>query len=155
VNDTSLKSSSLSGTTEAAVDCVSKESAGNPFQPAPVIEQIDQPSGAESSLKITGEQTIRTADELHKTLAGHLDRGLAVVVDLSEIIECDTAALQLIYALRQSAVQRKQRFHITAVSPAIAETAAALGLHIEALTTANGRATADSDCGVAHKDNGI
>jgi hypothetical protein len=36
--------------------------------------------------------------------------------------------------LRQSAVQGKQRFRIAAVSPAILETAAALGLCMESLT---------------------
>jgi anti-anti-sigma regulatory factor len=81
-----------------------------------------------SLLKIAGEQTIATTGELHKMLTEHLDRGLAVALDLSEIRVCDTAALQLIFALCRSAVVRKQRFGITAVSPAIAETVAALGL---------------------------
>lgn len=146
MTDTLFKSSSLPGTTEAVVDCVPPESAENPFQAAAPVEHVDPPSGAVAPLKIMGEQTIRTADELHEALAQYLDRGLDVVVDLSEVDECDTAGLQLIYALRQSAVQRKQRFHITAVSPAITETATALGLHIEALTTACGPATADGDC---------
>ena len=148
VDDTVFNTSSFPGTTEA-------ESEENSVQAATPIGQAHDPTDAGAPLKITGEQTIRTADDLHESLAQYLDRGLDVVVDLSEVDECDTAALQLIYALRQSAIQRKQRFHITAVSPAITETAAALGLHIEALTTACGPATADGDCEVAGKDNGI
>ena len=148
MNETAFNSSSSLKTTEA-------ESEENSVQAAAPIERAHDPNDAGDPLKITGEQTIATADELHKALAEYLDRGLAVVVDLSEVEECDAAALQLIYALRQSAVQRKQRFHITAVSPAITETAAALGLRIEALTTGCGPATADGDCEVTGKDNGI
>jgi anti-anti-sigma factor len=81
-----------------------------------------------SMLKIAGEQTIATAGDLHKTLIEYLDRGQAMALDLSEIRVCDTAALQLIYGLCRSAVERKQRFQITAVSAAVAETVAALGL---------------------------
>jgi len=148
VNDTVFKTSSFLGTSEA-------ESEENSVQAMAPIEQALDPNNAGVPLKITGEQSIRTANELHKALAECLDRGLAVVVDLSGVDECDTAALQLIYALRQSAVLRKHRFHITAVSPAITETAAALGLHLEALSTACGAATADGDCAAAAKNNGI
>jgi anti-anti-sigma regulatory factor len=140
---------------EAGVDVTLPESAENPLARAVLVEAAHHASEAPVPLKITGEQSIRTADELHTAFAEYLDRGLDVVLDLSEVDECDTAALQLIYALRQSAVQRKQRFHITAVSPAITWTAAALGLHIEAFTTACGPARADGDCDVAYKDNGI
>lgn len=91
------------------------------------------------NLKITGEQTIRTACELHHTLAEHVDRGMAIDVDLSEVSECDTAALQLICAFRRSMAQRNQPFHISAVSPAMAATAAMLGLN-DLLADADGDA---------------
>ena len=148
MNDTVFKPSSLLGTTEAELE-------ENSVQAAAPIERTHNPNDAGAPLKITGEQTIRTADELHETLAQYLDRDLDVVVDLSEVNECDTAALQLIYALRQSAVQRRQRFQIKAVSPAIAETAAALGLQLEDLTIAGGPAEADGGCEVALKHHGI
>ncbi len=124
------------------------ESAGNPLHAAPLVGQAHHASEAGVPLKIMGEQTIRNVDELHKALAEYLDRGLDVVVDLSEVDVCDTAALQLIYALRQSAVQRNQRFHIPAVSPAVVETAAALGLRVEALTAACEPDVADGVCEV-------
>ena len=130
-------------------------SASMPATAEDSVEPVDHPGGAAPPLKITGEQTIRTVDQLHKALAEHLARGPAVVVDLSEVDECDTTALQLIYALRQSAVERELRFHITAISPAIAETAAALGLRIEALTAGCGPEAADGDCEVAGIDHGI
>jgi anti-anti-sigma regulatory factor len=154
VNDTVVKSSSLPGTTEAVVDAAPPESAEDPLQAAAPLDLAHHLSEAQSPLKITGQQTIRTADELRKALAEYLDRSLAFVLDLSEVNVCDTAALQLIYALRQSALQRKQCFQITAVSPAITETAAALGLRIEGIT-AVGPAIAEGDCEVAGIDNGI
>ena len=85
-------------------------------------------------LQLTGEQTIRTAGELHEALAHNLERGLDMVVDLSGVDVCDAAALQLIFATHHSAVQQNQLFRIEAVSPAVADTAAALGLDIAALT---------------------
>jgi len=106
-------------------------------------------------LKISGEQTIHTADELHKALSDALHQSPAVVVDLSGVDECDTAALQLIYSLRRSAVERKQRFEITAVSPAITETAAALGLRLEELMAPCEPAAPARDCEGAGKESGI
>jgi anti-anti-sigma factor len=155
VSETVFESSSTPATTEDGFDTALPGSEENPIQAAALVERAYDPNDVGAPLKITGEQTIRTADELHKVLAEHLDRCVDVDVDLSEVDACDAAALQLIYALRQSAVQRKQRFHITAVSPAVTETAAALGLHIEALTNAWGPATVDGDCQMAGKDNGI
>ena len=155
VSETVFRSTSMPATAENGFDIALHESEENPVQAAALVGRAYDPNDAGAPLKITGEQTIRTADELHKVLVEHLDRGLDVVVDLSEVDECDAAALQLFYALRQSAIQRKQRFHITAVSSAIAETAAALGLHIEALTTACRPATADGHCEGAGKENGI
>lgn len=155
MNDTFLQSRSSHGTTEAVVDCMPPESAKKPFQTAAPIKQAHDSNDAGAPLKITGEQTIRTADELQKILADYLDRGLDVGVDLSEVDECDTAALQLIYALRQSAVERQQRFQIMAVSPAITETAAALGLRIEELMTPCEPTAASGDCEVVGKDSGI
>ncbi|WP_321478221.1 STAS domain-containing protein [uncultured Paludibaculum sp.] len=148
VNDTAFKTSCILGTAEA-------ESEENSAKAAAPIEQARDPNDAGAPLKIMGEQTIRTADEMHKAFAEYLDRGIAVVVDLSEVDECDAAALQLIYALRQSAIQRGQRFRIAALSPAITDTAAALGLHIETLMTGYEPAAADGDCEVAEIDNGI
>jgi anti-anti-sigma regulatory factor len=119
------------------------------------LESEENPMQRATPLTITGAQSIRTAGELHKTLADYLNRGLAVVVDMSMLDECDTAALQLVYALRQSAVQRKQRFEVTAVSPAMIETAAALGLRIGELTTPWEPTAPDGLCEATGKDNGI
>jgi anti-anti-sigma factor len=103
---------------------------------------------AVAPLNIAGEQTIRTVDELHKALTEYLDRGPDVVLDLSEVEACDAAALQLVYALRQSAAERKQRFHLKAVSQAVCDTAAALGLSLEGLM-------APCEFEVARSDDGI
>lgn len=123
MNDTVLKSSSLSGTTE------------NQLPAVPVGGRTDD-AEADDRLKIAGEQTIRTVGDLHKVLTEYLGRGTAVAVDLSEVDACDAAALQLIYAFRRSVAQEKRIFRIVAVSPAIGQTAAALGLDMEPLVDA-------------------
>jgi len=106
-------------------------------------------------LRIIGEQTIRNVDLLQEAFSGYLDGAEAVAVDLSEVKACDAAALQLIYALRHSAIQRKLPFQITAVSPAIVETAAALGFEIDDLMIVCAPATADGHCDVAGQPDGI
>jgi anti-anti-sigma regulatory factor len=128
VSDTVFESSSQAGITEAVVDLARPESAANLLEAAALVEPTRELNHADTPLKLTGEQTIRTADKLRKALADYLDHGLAVVMDLSEVQVSDAAALQLILALRRSAAQREQTFHIKAASQAITETAAALGL---------------------------
>jgi anti-anti-sigma regulatory factor len=96
----------------------------------PISEFVNELSGCapaepDGPLKITGELNIRTLDQLHQTLTRHLGRGQDLVVDLSGVPECDTAALQLFCALSKSG------FDIVAVSPAIREIAAGVGLRVE------------------------
>jgi anti-anti-sigma regulatory factor len=109
---------------------------------------------SDTVFKSSSLQTIRTVDELHKALTDYLDRSPAVAVDLSEVEECDTAALQVIYALRESAIRRRRWFQITAVSAAVTETAAALGLRIEELLTPWEPAS-PADCEAVGEDRGI
>lgn len=84
-------------------------------------------------LKITGDLTIASATAQHAILAGFIAQGCGTL-DLSEVHECDTAGLQLIYSLRRTVLQRKERLQIVAVSPEIYELADALGLQIQELS---------------------
>ena len=149
MSDTVFKSSSPGGVAEDVLNQVLPNYTETRFSSGAVVEQADAP------LKIAGEQSIRNADELQKVLAEHLDRGLRVVLDLSEVQVCDATTLQLFCALRQSAIHRRQYFHITSISPAIVEAAAALGLPMEALGASCGPAVPQGDCEVAGADNGI
>ena len=112
--------------------------------PTDVVVTLDEPAEVSSTLPetlmISGEQTIRNANELLGQLKEFMDQGRAAVVDLSGVSACDTAALQLICALRQYAVERNRTFRISAVSPAIGEAAAAIGLHLQDLSNTFGSA---------------
>ena len=131
---------------------------GNTTQP-PALPDLPRttadPAEAGVPLKINGEQTIQTSDALQQALAEYLERGLPVVLDLSDVHTCDTALLQLIYAMRRSAVQRERAFHVTGLSPAVTATAAALGLCIEDWMTAGRPPQPSSRCGDAGIDHGI
>ena len=155
MSETAFRSILMAATVVETVDIDGLESETNPLHAATLVQPAHDPADAGCPLKITGEQTIRTANEMRVALARHLDRGLDVVLDLSEVDECDTAALQLIFALHRSAAQRKQRFHITAVSPAIAETAAALGLRIEDLAAASAPVVANGTGEMEESNRGI
>jgi anti-anti-sigma factor len=97
---------------------------------------------------LNGELSIRNAEELHKLFVAEIGRCPKLIVDLSDVYACDTAALQLICSLRKTAVQRGQRFRIAALSPAVEAAAAALGLPIQELTGAD-QAGADAAPGGA------
>ncbi|HEY2015644.1 MAG TPA: STAS domain-containing protein [Bryobacteraceae bacterium] len=85
---------------------------------------------SDGPLKISGSLSIRTITELHRQLSAYAVQGPDLVVDLSAVQECDTAGLQLIVSLRKTAAERKQHLLFAHVSPALAETAAALGFAI-------------------------
>lgn len=155
MSETVFPTTSMPATAEDAVDIDELESGENPLPVATLIEPAHDPSETPVPLKITGEQTIRNADQLHKSLTDYLDRGRDVVVDLSEVNVCDAASLQLMFALHHSAVQRKQGFRIQAASPAITETAAALGLRMEDLTAACEPAVVNDAPEMEGSNNGI
>ena len=93
----------------------------------------DGGASGDSPLQAGGEWSIGNADELRDLLAGFLAQG-SVVVDFAGVTSCDTAALQLICSLRKTAIERGLRVRIAALSPAIEEVAAALGLAIAEIT---------------------
>lgn len=97
-------------------------------------DPTERESQTAGPLKIAGEQNIRTAAELLKTLIEHVGRGPALVVDLAGVQECDATLLQLLYSLRKTADRRKERFDILSVSPEVAAVAATLGLRLDALS---------------------
>ena len=82
-------------------------------------------------LKITGAVDICTGDALRTALLAYLHEQPAVVLDLSQVDICDTTALQLLYATRRSAERSNKPFRLVAVSPAIEQTCAALGICLE------------------------
>jgi hypothetical protein len=58
----------MPATAEDDVNIDEHESEENPIQAATLVEPARDPNGAGAPLKITGEQTIGTADELHEAL---------------------------------------------------------------------------------------
>jgi len=82
-------------------------------------------------MKVRGELSIQCADDLHRLFTESIGRDVDLVLDLSEVQTCDTAALQLICSLRKTAVRRGRGFRIAALSPAIELTVSALGMQCE------------------------
>jgi anti-anti-sigma regulatory factor len=79
-------------------------------------------------LRLAGALEIGAAEELHRGMTEYFRGGPKFALDLSDVEECDTAALQLICSLRNSAGQAREPFQVIAASPAVLETCAALGL---------------------------
>ena len=81
--------------------------------------------------KFGGDWTIRRAEELRQRLAADIRPGPEIELDFGEIVECDTAGLELICSLRKTAAGQGGGFRVAAISPAVESAAAALGLRIE------------------------
>jgi len=88
----------------------------------------------ERSEKISGEWNIANAEELRDQLSALVESGGDLVLDLSAVASCDTAALQLLYSLRRTAAERGLRLRFQDLPPAILDTAQALGLNPAELT---------------------
>ena len=91
----------------------------------------DEPAGA---LKLSGTLDISIAEALRNVLAECVERDGNPTVDLSAVDGCDTAALQLLFSARESALQAKKRFRVEASSPAVVRACSALGLALAKLT---------------------
>ncbi len=82
-------------------------------------------------LKISGTLDIDTANALREALLDCLLRQPEVAADLSQVDECDTAALQVFLAVRRDAEAAGKTFRAIAASSAVTGTAEALGLSID------------------------
>ncbi|HUA61816.1 MAG TPA: STAS domain-containing protein [Verrucomicrobiae bacterium] len=98
----------------------------------------------ETVLQIDGELTIARAEELHRSITGEIARGMEVRVDLAGVQKCDTAGLQLICSIHKTADRTGQAIAIVALSPAIEETAAVIGLPVRDLLASREEDTTDS-----------
>lgn len=82
-------------------------------------------------LKLCGALLINSADELQAALRDFVCDVSEPSVDLSGVDQCDTAALQLLCCARLTAERSSKPFVFSAVSDAIRETSAALGISLE------------------------
>jgi len=84
--------------------------------------------------KLSGEWNIANSDELRERLSALVVSGVDLVLDLSAVESCDTAALQLLCSLRRTADERGLRLRFLDMPPVLVELAQALGLDLGELT---------------------
>src|SRR5579862_5892919 len=83
-------------------------------------------------LHISGKLDIDNANRLREALVDCLLHQSEAVVDLSEVDECDAAALQVLLAARKDAAAAGKALCVTGASGAVTGAAVALGLSIDA-----------------------
>ena len=79
------------------------------------------PQSSEARLCLDGELTIYRAAELKEAMLAALDRAAALELDLSRVTELDTAGVQLLMLIHQTARVRSKQLRLTAPSPAVLE----------------------------------
>jgi anti-anti-sigma factor len=79
-------------------------------------------------LNIAGTLDISVAEELRDALVEFIEASSKPVVDLSGVDGCDTAALQLLCSAQKTAERCNKLFEVAAVSTAIENASAILGL---------------------------
>jgi len=92
-------------------------------------EHTDESPG--SILTFGQSLSISGTGALQSVLVEAIDGPHDVVMDLSEVEQCDTASAQLIFAALQTAAKRGKRIRLAAISPAVTSTFAFLGLPLD------------------------
>lgn len=95
---------------------------------------IELPSAG--PLRAAGTLDIYAAAELRDALARALRERPELAVDLSAVESCDFTAIQLLCSARRSARQAGKPFAATALSAAVVEACASLGLSPETFSAA-------------------
>jgi anti-anti-sigma factor len=100
-----------------------------PFKPSQAVQKNDELSvDADGVFKIQGDLSIRESGALIAALAGALDSGPSLTVDLSEVTACDTAGLQILIAAVKQAATDGKSLHFKQASSAVRHHLELLGL---------------------------
>ena len=92
-----------------------------------------------SFLTLDGALDIGNAEELQQALCDLLDGSASAVVDLSAVISCDTAAVQLLLAARRTAERGQKHLKFESPHGALSDCIGALGLSLGELTGSCGK----------------
>jgi len=84
--------------------------------------------GGELVLSLEGEVGIAEAGRLRDELLGSFDRAEQITVDLSQLQDMDTAAMQLLYAAHHTAGKRRKAFAVRNTPEAVSRSLGLLGL---------------------------
>lgn len=84
-------------------------------------------------VKLSGSLDIYAAGELRDALARHIHQHSSLTLDLSAVSACDVVALQLLCSAGKSATLAGKGFSLTAISAAVEQSCAALGIVPERL----------------------
>jgi len=80
------------------------------------------------ALMLAGKLDIKFVETTRSALLQYLEADSNLVVDLSQITDCDTPGLQLLYSTKQTADRLGKPFSFVAVSDAVRTASADLGL---------------------------
>jgi anti-anti-sigma regulatory factor len=84
--------------------------------------------GAAPILHLNAGLEIKDVETVHRQLAGMLDRGSAITVDISHVATMDTAGVQLILAFQIEAAKRGVSIEFSGRSAAFTHALTAVGL---------------------------
>ena len=90
-----------------------------------------------TTVQIAGDFTVQTAAENKAVLVSALGSGRAVDVDLADVVEIDTAGIQLLLLAKREAAELAVSLRLVSVPRSVAETLEIVGLdaHLEAIAT--------------------
>jgi len=92
---------------------------------------------SEGVLKFSGTLDIYAVDAARDVLIQHVQNNPRLILDLSEVEECDVAGLQLLFSVRKTIESLCKSLEVKRVSQAIIDACAALGLGMDQLTASS------------------
>lgn len=154
MNDEVSCSQSLPGETEVVSETALPIGADDRAKSCRACVHSDSASG-EVTVKVGGEWSIRNADDLRGIFAESLGRSRDLIVDIAEVLTCDTAVLQLIWSLHKTAVRHGRRVRIVGHSAAVESAVAALGLPVREFAGDFGHAVEQLDAAPGESSRGV
>jgi len=93
------------------------------------MKLISEEKDGQTFLKISGDISVYEVRELRDELIAHLKAHSELTLDLSEVTDCDTAGVQLLYSARITAESEDKPFLIRGASPQLVNAVTFVGLN--------------------------
>ncbi len=92
------------------------------------METMKEEREGRTVLKLTGEITVYEVDDLRNELLDYLGNNDNPVFDLSELGECDTAGIQVLYSAKKTVIDQEKKFTVSGMSDAFRNSMDRIGL---------------------------
>ena len=89
---------------------------------------VKEEKNGEAMASIDGALTINEVADLGKNLLASIEANTSLSLDLSQVMDCDTAGIQLLLSAKKTAENLKKTFSVIYTSQSVLSTARQIGI---------------------------